>query len=258
MTEENLVLTEILGSVGLVRLNRPRSFNALSLGLLTALMDALDAFDRQEEIGAMVICGSGRAFSVGADVKELSTASPVDLLLKAPLDQFDRIRAIHKPVIAAVSGHCLGGGFELALSCDLIIAAESARFGLPELNLGIFPGAGGTQRLTRTIGKHLAMEIILNNRTLTAEESLRMGLINRIVPVDRHLEEALTLAGEIAARAPLAVRLAKEAINQAFEVSLSEGLRDERQAFFLAFASRDRQEGIAAFTEKRKPEWKGM
>jgi enoyl-CoA hydratase len=258
MVDENLVLCEVHGNVGLVQLNRPRAFNALSLELLTALMDELQAFDQQTDIGAMVIIGSERAFSVGADLKELSLASPIDLLVKAPLDQFDRIRTVHKPVVAAVAGWSLGGGFELALSCDLIVAAETARFGLPELNLGLFPGAGGTQRLVRTIGKHLAMEMILNNRTLTAEEALRLGLVNRVVPVENYRQEALSLAREIASRAPLAVRLAKEAINQALETPLSQGLLDERRLFFLAFASQDSKEGMAAFAEKRTPEWKGV
>jgi enoyl-CoA hydratase len=165
---------------------------------------------------------------------------------------------IKNPVIAAVSGWCLGGGNELAMSCDLIIASETARFGQPEINLGVIPGAGGTQRLTRAVGKAIAMEMVLNNRTLTAQEALQFGLVNRVVPVERYLEEALGLAEQIAGRAPLAVRLGKEAVNHAFESFLSDGLADERRAFYFLFASQDQKEGMSAFVEKRKPNWKGI
>jgi len=164
---------------------------------------------------------------------------------------------VGKPVIAAVSGWCLGGGNELALSCDLIVASESARFGQPEINLGVIPGAGGTQRLTRAIGKALAMEMVLNNRTLSAEEALRCGLVNRVVPVERYLDEALSLAAEIAARAPIAVRVGKEMVNRALETHLGDGIAEERQTFYFLFSSEDQKEGMRAFNEKRKPEWKG-
>jgi enoyl-CoA hydratase len=251
------ILTEIHGRVGLARLNRPKAFNALNTALINELMDALEAFDEDPAIGAMVVTGDERAFAAGADIKEMSEASAVEMLQREHIAPFDLIRKVRKPVIAAVSGWCLGGGNELAMSCDMIVASESAKFGQPEINLGVIPGAGGTQRLTRAVGKALAMEMVLNNRALTAEEALRYGLVNRVVPVERYLEEALQLAGEIAARAPLAVRLGKEAVNHAFESFLSDGLADERRAFYFLFASADQKEGMQAFMEKRKAEWKG-
>ena len=220
-------------------------------------MSALEAFDADENIGAIVIAGSEKAFAAGADIKEMAKASAVDMLNSDFIPTFDRIRAIKKPVIAAVSGWALGGGSELALSCDMIIAAENAKFGQPEINIGVIPGAGGTQRLTKAVGKALAMEMVLNNRTLSAAEALHYGIVNRVVPSERCLEEALQLAADIAARAPLAVQLGKEAVNQAFETSLTEGLADERRAFTLLFATQDQKEGMSAFIEKRPPEWAG-
>jgi enoyl-CoA hydratase len=258
MPELTSILVETHGRVGLVRLNRPQALNALNHTLLVELMDALLQFDRDEQIGAMVITGSERAFAAGADIKEMATASAVDMLLSDRIAQFDRLRQVRKPVIAAVSGYCLGGGNELAMSCDMIVASETARFGQPEINLGVIPGAGGTQRLTRAVGKALAMEMVLNNRTLTADEALRFGLVNRVVPVERCLPVALELAAEIAGRAPLALRLGKEAVNQAFESFLQDGLQDERRLFYFLFASQDQKEGMAAFSEKRKPEWSGQ
>ncbi len=251
------ILTEVRGRVGLVRLNRPKALNALSSGLRRELMDALNAFEADASIGAIVVTGDERAFAAGADIKEMAEASAVDMLQQDNIGTFDRIQKVRKPIIAAVSGWCLGGGNELAMSCDMIVASETARFGQPEINLGVIPGAGGTQRLTRAVGKAIAMEMVLNNRTLTAAEALQYGLVNRVVPVERYLEEAVSLAAEIAERAPLAVRLGKEAVNHAFESFLVEGLADERRAFYFLFASEDQKEGMAAFTEKRKPEWKG-
>jgi len=255
MPEYTAILTETHGDVSLVRLNRPQALNALNNTLVRELMDALAAFDEDAEIGAMVITGSDRAFAAGADIKEMQDASAVEMLAADRISQFDRIRSIKKPVIAAVSGWCLGGGNELAMSCDMIVAAETARFGQPEINIGVIPGAGGTQRLTRAVGKAIAMEMVLNNRTLTAEEALSFGLVNRVVPVERYLDEALGLAAELAARAPLAVRLGKEAVNHAFDSFLTEGIADERRAFYLLFASKDQKEGMTAFVEKRKPDW---
>jgi enoyl-CoA hydratase len=249
------ILTDTHEAVGLVRLNRPQALNALNTTLNRELMDALMAFDADAAIGAMVICGDERAFAAGADIKEMADASAVEMLARDIVSAFDRIRQMKKPVIAAVSGWCLGGGCELAMSCDMIIASETARFGQPEINLGVIPGAGGTQRLARAVGKAVAMEMILNNRTLNAAEALQMGLVNRVIPVERYLDEAIALAQEIAGRAPLAVRLGKEAVNQAFETSLSEGLKWERRSFYYLFASADQKEGMAAFTEKRKPVW---
>jgi enoyl-CoA hydratase len=257
MSKEALVLSEIRGRVGLAKLNRPEALNALSYPLLIELMEILAAFDREAAVGAMVITGSDRAFAAGADIKDMAPSSPVSMLLDDHISEYDHIRRIKKPVIAAVSGWCLGGGNELALSCDMIVASETARFGQPEINLGVIPGAGGTQRLTRAIGKVLAMEMILNNRVLTADEAYRLGLINRVVPIERYLEEALNLAEEIASRAPIAVRLAKEAVNNAFETSLTDGMADERRSFYFLFSTQDQKEGMTAFIEKRKPEWKG-
>ncbi len=251
------ILTELHGQVGLVRINRPKARNALNTLVLHELMDALQSFDDDPGVGAMIITGDDQAFAAGADIKEIADASPIQMLTGSAIPQFDRIRLIHKPVIAAVSGWCLGGGNELAMACDMIVASETARFGQPEINLGVIPGAGGTQRLTRAVGKALAMEMVLNNRYLSAEEARSYGLVNRVVPVERYLDEALELAGEIAARAPLAVRLGKEAVNQAFESFLSDGLADERRAFYILFASQDQKEGMKAFVEKRKAEWRG-
>jgi enoyl-CoA hydratase len=251
------ILTETRERVGVVRLNRPEARNALNRVLLQELMEALEAFDGDPNIGAMVITGDERAFAAGADIREMADAGVVEMLNSPMIESFDRIRKIKKPVIAAVSGFSLGGGCELALSCDMIVASETARFGQPEITIGVIPGAGGTQRLTRAVGKVIAMEMVLNNRTIKAEEALHFGLVNRVVPVERYLEEAVHLAAEIAARAPLAVRLGKEAVNEAFELSLSEGLNAERRSFYSLFASQDQKEGMKAFLEKRKPEWKG-
>jgi enoyl-CoA hydratase len=251
------ILVETHENVGLVRINRPKVRNALNSTVLHELNDALQIFDNDLTVGAMVITGDDQAFAAGADIKEMADATSVHMLLHSHIPQFDRILSIHKPIIAAVSGWCLGGGNELAMSCDMIIASETARFGQPEINLGVIPGAGGTQRLTHAVGKAIAMEMVLNNRTLTAEEARSFGLVNRVVPVERYLEEALQLAAEIAARAPLAVRLGKEAINHAYESFLSDGLADERRSFYLLFSSQDQKEGMQAFLEKRKAVWKG-
>lgn len=257
MSEYTTLLVETHGAVGLIRLNRPKALNALNHTLMAELVQALEALDADPNIGAIVITGNERAFAAGADIKEMATATPTDMLTRGYIELFDRISAIRKPIIAAVSGYCLGGGFELAMACDMIVASESAQFGQPEINLGIIPGAGGTQRLTRTVGKYLAMEMVLNDRRLSAEEAARFGLVNRVVPVERYLDEALELAGQIATRAPLAVRLAKEAVNKALETSLAEGVAYERRIFYLLFATEDQKEGMQAFIEKRPPQWKG-
>lgn len=257
MNEYTTILLERRERVGLVVLNRPQFMNALNGVLLAELMDALQALDGEDGIGAMVITGNERVFAAGADIKEMADASAVEMLLHDSVSRFDRIRQVKKPVIAAVSGWCLGGGCELALSCDMIVASESARFGQPEITIGVIPGAGGTQRLTRAVGKAIAMEMVLNNRTLTADEALQYGLVNRVVPVERCLDEALVLAKEVAGRAPLAIRLGKEAVNHAFDSFLTEGLTHERRAFYYLFSTQDQKEGMAAFIEKRKPEWKG-
>jgi len=251
------ILVETRGRVGLVTLNRPQALNALNQVLLTELVQALTAFDAGEGVGAIVITGSERAFAAGADIKEMAEASEAEMRQKGFVDLFDGLRRIKKPLIAAVSGFALGGGFELALACDMIVASETAKFGLPEVTIGVIPGAGGTQRLTLAVGKALAMEMILNNRLLSAAEAAQFGLVNRVLPVERYLDESLALAESIAARAPLAVRSAKQAVNQAFDGSLSEGLSEERDLFYHLFATADQKEGMRAFLEKRKPDWKG-
>jgi enoyl-CoA hydratase len=257
MKENKNILTEIKGRVGVVTLNRPKSYNALNYQLLSELMDALTAFDNDKSIGSMVITGNEKSFAAGADIIDMVDASP-DEMKKSPfIPAFDLIRRIKKPVIAAVSGYCLGGGCELAMSCDLIIASESAVFGQPEITLGIIPGAGGTQRLTRAVGKVVAMEMILNNRTLSAEEAFSLNLINKVYPVEDYLTHSISLAQEIAERAPLAVKAAKEMINHSFEVSLEVGLGDERETFFNLFSSQDQEEGMKSFLDKRTPSWKG-
>lgn len=243
--------------VGLIRLNRPQVLNALRRQLMEELMQAAQTLDADPDIGVIVITGNDKAFSAGADITEMADASATEMLNRNLTDRWSWLRRVRKPIIAAVSGHCLGGGCELAMTCDLIIASESAKFGQPEINIGVIPGAGGTQRLTRAVGKALAMEVVLNDRRLTAEEALRYGLASRVAPVDKYLDEAITLASQIAARAPLAVQLGKEAVNKAFELSLSEGLAYEQKLFYLLFASEDQKEGMQAFKEKREPEWRG-
>ncbi len=252
-----MILTGIRGHVGLITLNRPRALNALNNQLMLEVMDALEDFDSREDIGAMVITGNEKAFAAGADIKEMADQSSDEMQNNDYTAVFARIRSIRKPVIAAVSGWALGAGCEVAMSCDMIVASESAKFGQPEITIGVIPGAGGTQRLTRAVGKAIAMEMILNNRTLTAQEAYQFGLVNRVVPVETVLDEALKLAEEIASRAPLAVRAAKKMINQVYEESLSEGLAEEKREFYALFSSEDQKEGMQAFIDKRKPEWKG-
>ncbi len=255
--EYTSILVEQRGQVGLVTLNRPQALNALNQVLLSELAQALTAFDAEEGVGAMVLTGGERAFAAGADIREMAEASETEMRQKGFVELFDRLRRIKKPLVAAVSGFALGGGCELALACDIILASETARFGLPEVTIGVIPGAGGTQRLTHIVGKYLAMEMILNNRHLTAAEAAQFGLVNRVLPVERLLEESIALAQSLAARAPLAARSAKQAVNQAFEGSLSEGLSKERDLFYHLFSTEDQKEGMKAFLEKRKPEWKG-
>ncbi|MBI5840708.1 MAG: enoyl-CoA hydratase/isomerase family protein [Chloroflexi bacterium] len=251
------VLTEIRGRVGLVTFNRPQAMNAFNAVMLGELFDALEAFDRDENVGAMVVTGNEKAFAAGADIKEMAEASPFEMITQGRVEKWDRIRGIKKVVIAAVSGWALGGGCEFALSCDMIVASETAKFGQPEITIGVIPGAGGTQRLARLLGKNLTMEMVINNRTLTAAEALQFGLANRVVPVERYLDDAVALAEEIAGRAPLAVHMAKDAVNAAFETTLTEGLKTEKRNFYPLFSTEDQKEGMKAFIEKRKANWKG-
>jgi enoyl-CoA hydratase len=243
--------------VALLRFNRPKQLNALNGQVMDQLCSALEALDRDEAIRVVVVTGNERAFAAGADIGEMATASPIDMLRTNRIAQWDRVRRIGKPVIAAVAGWCLGGGCELAMALDLIVAAESARFGQPEINLGVIPGAGGTQRLTRAIGKSAAMEMILTGEPIDAREAHRLGLVARVVPNELLVEDALALAAKIATKSPLALRLAKEAVNAAYEMSLTDALAHERRLFYLLFASEDQKEGMAAFLEKREPDFKG-
>ena len=259
MTDERLILVERDEErrVALLRFNRPKQLNALNGQVMDDLCNALEALDRDEAIRVLVVTGNERAFAAGADIGEMADASPIDMLRTNRIAQWDRVRRIGKPVIAAVAGWCLGGGCELAMALDLIVAAEGARFGQPEINLGVIPGAGGTQRLTRAVGKSAAMEMILTGEPIDAREAHRLGLVARVVPNELVVEDALTLAAKIATKSPLALRLAKEAVNAAYEMSLTDALAHERRLFYLLFGSEDQKEGMAAFLEKRDPDFTG-
>ena len=248
----SLVLVERDPPIAVVLLNRPQQLNALSGELMDELVDALRSLDDDEDVRCIVLGGNERAFAAGADVGELASSTPIELYSNRRIDQWDAIRTLRTPLVAAVSGYCLGGGCELAMACDLIVASETAQFGQPEINLGVMPGAGGTQRLTRAVGKAVAMDVILAGRFLSADEARAHGLVARVVA-----REAKRVAREIAAKSPVAVRLAKEAVDKAFDAPLSVGLEFERRAFYLARASEDASEGLTAFTEKRKPDFKG-
>lgn len=244
--------------VALIQLNRPKARNALNAPLMRELINALTLLDADDAVRCLVLTGNEQQFSAGADIKEMAGASAVEMFTRDTIGLWDYVATVKKPLIAAVAGLCLGGGLELAMACDMIFAAENAVFGQPEINLGVIPGAGGTQRLPRAIGKRLAMEVILNDRKLSAAEAAQFGLVNRVFPVETYLAETLQVAAQIAARAPLAVQLAKQAIHRVDESSLAEGLAYERRAFYFLFATADQKEGMAAFMEKRPPVWKGQ
>jgi enoyl-CoA hydratase len=254
---DGLVVVERDDPIAVVLLNRPQQLNALSDELMDELVSQLQVLDADESIRCIVLGGSERAFAAGADIGELARSSAIELYYARRVERWDAIRGLWTPLVAAVSGYCLGGGCELAMSCDLIVASETARFGQPETSLGIIPGAGGTQRLTRAVGKALAMDVILSGRMLSADEALATGLVSRVVAREAWLEEATRVAREIASKGPVATRLAKEAVDRAYESNLHLGLEYERRALYLAFASEDAKEGLSAFTEKRKPNFLG-
>ncbi len=244
--------------VALVTLNRPSALNALNRAVMASLIEALEALDRDPACHAVVIRGAGeRAFAAGADIKEMADQTAVTMTIADHFARWDRIRDVRTPLIAAVRGFALGGGCELAMACDMIVAGEDAQFGQPETRLGIIPGAGGTQRLTRAIGKALAMELVLTGRTFGARDAERWGLVTSVVPAEETFEAALDLAARVAAMPPLAVMAAKEAITRADELPLTAGLDFERRAFYMLFATEDQKEGMRAFIEKRPPEWQG-
>lgn len=248
---------QIAPFVALIELYRPKELNALNPQLMQEVRDTLQRLDREENVRVIIITGNEQAFAAGADIKQMADKSAVDMLVLDQFSTWDQIRKTKKPIIAAVSGFALGGGCEFAMTCDIIIASETAKFGQPEIKLGTIPGAGGTQRLTKALGKAKAMELILTGRFLSAEEAHYYGLAIKVVPVEFYLKEAIALAGEIASMSPVAVQLAKEAVNRSFETLLDEGLMFERKNFYLTFASEDQKEGMKAFIEKRKPSFKG-
>lgn len=251
------ILLEKDGALGVVTMNRAAQLNALSFGLVRELCLAMESLDQDSDVRVLILTGGDKVFAAGADIKEMVSATPFEGSVHGRLVFRDRINLLAKPVIAAVSGYALGGGCELAMSCDIIIASETARFGQPEVNLGTIPGSGGTQRLTRAVGKYKAMEMVLTGEFIDAPEAERRGLVNKIVPAELLLDEAKRLAHKIASKPPLAVKLAKEAVLKSCNTSLDEGLDFERKLFNTLFASEDRREGMTAFIEKRKPEFKG-
>jgi enoyl-CoA hydratase len=243
--------------ISLVRLNRPKELNALNLQLMLEIKDALIDLDHDPDTRVIIITGNEKAFAAGADIKQMAGRTAVDMLMIDQFSTWDQIRKTKKPVIAAVSGFCLGGGCELAMICDIIVASESAKFGQPEINIGVMPGAGGTQRLTRAVGKTKAMEMVLTGTFINAHEAKDYGLVSKVVPVELYLEETFKLAASIADKSPIAVQLAKESVLKAFEMPLQEALYFERKNFYMLFATEDQKEGMQAFVEKRKADFKG-
>ena len=250
------ILTETRGRVGLITLNRPQALNALNDQLIADLNTALDGYEADDGIGCIVLTGSEKAFAAGADIKEMQSKSYIDAYRSDFIASWERVCRCRKPVIAAVSGFALGGGCELAMSCDFIIAADTAKFGQPEIKLGMTPGAGGSQRLTRAVGKAKAMELCLTGRTMDAAEAERAGLVARVVPAASLIEDALKTAETIAAMSPTAATMTKDCVNRAFETTLAEGVRYERRTFYSLFGTPDQKEGMAAFTEKRRPQFR--
>jgi enoyl-CoA hydratase len=256
-TEFIKVNPQVEKHIALIELNRPKELNALSRELMLEIRDTLRSLDEDDNVRVIILTGGEKVFAAGADIKQMATATAIDMLNIDQFSTWDQIKKTKKPIIAAVSGFALGGGCELAMTCDMIIASETARFGQPEIKIGTMPGAGGTQRLTRAIGKVRAMEMVLTGKFISAEEALQAGLINRIIPVEVLREETLKLAREIAKLSPVAVKLAKESVNNTFNSTLDEGMVFERKNFYLTFASEDQKEGMKAFVEKRVAEFKG-
>ncbi len=252
-----IVNPQVEKHVALIQLNRPKELNALNLQLMGELRDALKELDNNDDVRAIILTGNEKAFAAGADIKQMADKTAIDMMNIDQFSTWDQIKKTKKPIIAAVSGFALGGGCELMMHCDMIVASESARIGQPEIKIGVMPGAGGTQRLTRAVGKALAMEIVLTGKFITADEALRAGLINNVVPNEMYLKEAFSLAKQIVDKSPVAIKLAKEAVLAAFNTSLDEGLIFERKNFYLCFASEDQKEGMKAFIEKRAADFKG-
>ena len=253
------ILTEVLedAPIAIIRLNRPKELNALNLELMGQLRDSLIDLDKNDSVKCIIITGNERAFAAGADIKQMSGKGAIDMLLIDQFSTWDQIRKTKKPIIAAVSGFALGGGCELTMICDMIVASETAQFGQPEINIGVMPGAGGTQRLTRAVGKARAMEMVLTGKFISAKEAYDAGLINMVVPVEVYLTEAIKLAKNIASKSPIGVQMAKESVNMAFEMSLQDALYFERKNFYMLFATEDQKEGMNAFVEKRRATFKG-
>lgn len=256
MTYETILVEIPTPGVGLIRMNRPKALNALNSQLTDEIFTQMEAFDADDSIGCIILTGSDRAFAAGADIKQMAEASATEMMTGGDFTDWSRMTRIGKPIIAAVSGYALGGGCEIAMICDMIVASETAQFGQPEINLAILPGAGGTQRLTKAVGKAIAMEMCLADRKLSAEEARAYGLVNHVFPVERYLDETIALAGKVASMSRVALRMTKDAVNKSFDLSLEEGLNYEKKNFYLLFGTEDRQEGMQAFIEKRKPTWK--
>ncbi len=256
MEFKNILLSNE-NDIAICQINRPDVLNALNMQTMSEIVNALEISDKDENIHAIILTGNKKSFAAGADIKEMSNASSVEMLIRDQFAKWDKIRKIKKPLIAAVSGFVLGGGMELMMCCDIVIASETAKFGQPEINIGVMPGAGGTQRLTRAVGKIKAMELVLTGKIISANEALQLGLVNKIIPIEYYFEEAKEIAKEIASKPQIAVQLAKESILKSFDTTIENGLEFERKNFYLLFSTEDQKEGMNAFIEKRKPNWKG-